>query len=244
MHLKNLALTQASENVDLALQARPESPEALKIRNDVERRRSIDRCWREPNDSWQRARSGRRRGRRTKFWRSNRGTRPPCGGRRGRSGAEHDGRALGVVEEARQACAGVDFAAAHDLLARFAPPHDLVEAERATVGEAIQQARKSLRDGSANPPTRWARRGPDSAADAGRTRALDGLTRKVPPVGGGVRGLANVWPSLTNPLAAVAAVVAVAAVATGLWLAPFGGESEGVALDTPKERFRSWCPDP
>ena len=237
MHLKNLALTQASESVDLALQARPESPEALKIRNDVERRRSIDRLLERAERLV--AEGAFREAARTsdEVLAIEPGHEAALRSKTRAERAEHDSRALGVVEEARQACAGGDFAAAHDLLARFAPPHDLVEAERATVGEAIQQARKSLRDGSANPPARWARPGPDSAADAGRTRALDGLTRKVPPVGGGVRGLANVWPSLTNPLAAVAAVVAVAAVATGLWLAPFGGESEGVALDTPKSGF-------
>ena len=237
MHLKNLALTQASESVDLALQARPESPEALKIRNDVERRRLIDRLLERAERLV--AEGAFREAARTsdEVLAIEPGHEAALRSKTRAERAEHDSRALGVVEEARQVCAGGDFAAAHDLLARFAPPHDLVETERATVGEAIQQARKSLRDGSANPLSRWARPGPDSAADAGRTRALDGLTRKVPPVGGGVRGLANVWPSLTNPLAAVAAVVAVAAVATGLWLAPFGGESEGVALDTPKSGF-------
>ena len=140
-HLANLALTRASESVEMALQLRPESPAALQIQRDIEIRQSIDR-WLEAAERHQ------------------------AGGEfteaaqaadevlkiepahetalRLKHDAEQAARAWAVLNGARRRCKAGDFAAARQMLEEFDEPHDLVKAELAKVEAAIQEALNAL----------------------------------------------------------------------------------------------------
>ena len=150
-HLKELALTQASESVDLALQLQPESPAALQLSRDIESRRAINR-WLE--EAEQQLASG-------EFVDAIRSahevlTIDPAHEAALRlkdriNTAARDHRARAAVDKARRKRTAGELAAAQKILAGFDEPHDLVAAELASVKKEIRELFESsveeVRDG-------------------------------------------------------------------------------------------------
>ncbi len=143
-HLADLALTKASESVDLALQLQPESPAAQQLRHDIETRRTINR-WLE--ESERQLASG-------EFTDAVRSvdevlTRDPAHeaaielkDRIGNAARDH--RARTTVDEARRRRSAGELAAAQELLEGFDDAHDLVAAELAGIKVEIRTKRESF----------------------------------------------------------------------------------------------------
>ena len=143
-HLEELALTKASESVDLALQLQPESSAAQQLRRDIETRRTINR-WLE--ESERQLGSG-------EFTAAVRSVdevltldaaHEAAIELKERIGnAARDRRARTTVDEARRRRSAGDLAAAQELLEGFDDANDLVAAELAGVKGEIQTRRESF----------------------------------------------------------------------------------------------------
>ena len=209
-HLANLALTRASESVEMALQLRPESPAALQIQRDIEIRQSIDR-WLEAAERHQ------------------------AGGEfteaaqaadevlkiepahetalRLKHDAEQAARAWAVLNGARRRCKAGDFAAARQMLEEFDEPHDLVKAELAKVEAAIQEALNAL---ESDAPRAGSAASQAAISEQSHSDTIDTSLLPPPVVEGEGRRQRSL--GVTIFLAVLAAVV----MSAGLWLASSG----------------------
>ena len=235
-HLANLALTRASESVEMALQLQPESPAALQIQRDIEIRQSIDR--------WLEAAERHHAG--GEFTEAAQAADEVLkiepvheAALRLKHDAEQAARAWAVVNGARRRCQAGDFAAARQMLQDFDEPHDLVKAELASVEAAIQKALNALgsdapRAGSA---TSQAATSAQSHSDTSFLPVSDRAptsepsdlaeTSLLPPPVAEGEGRRQRSLGVTISLAVLVAI----AVSAGLWLASSGTAPAGDVAD-------------
>ena len=235
-HLASLALTRASESVEMALQLQPESPAALQIQRDIEIRRSIDR--------WLKASERHHAG--GEFTEAAQAADEVLKieplhetALRLKHDAEQAARAWAVVNGARRRCQAGDFAAARQMLEEFDEPHDLVKAELASVEAAIQQALNALesdapRAGSgASQAATSAQSDSDTSllpiSDRAPTSELSDIaeTSLLPPPVAEGEGRRPRSLGVTISLAVLVAVV----MSAGLWLASSGTAPAGDVAD-------------
>ena len=256
-YLKDLALTKASESIDLALQTQPESPEGLRLRQDIETRRAI-------NDGLEEAEQRLAAGEFAEAMRSVEqvlAIEPAHAASlqlKDRIGsAEHDHRARTAVDEARRKRAAGELAAAQQILEGVDGPHELVEAELASVRRELRESFEAI----AGKVREGLEHGNLQDAQAQMHRALEALGAGRDPEPPDPRQQAATPPSaptgtlaLRSPVGApesaapappngerrgrttrmvglgAAAAVIVIVVSGGVWLASsiFGGEAPGV----------------
>ena len=143
-HLQDLALTRASESVDLALQLQPESAEAQQFRRDIETRRTTNR-------GLEQAERDLAAGEFDAALRSvlavlvtepGHDTAQQLHDRIGAAARDH--RVQAALNRARRERASGDLAAARKMLEDCGEPHDAVAAELAGIEAELQERRESF----------------------------------------------------------------------------------------------------
>ena len=190
-HLENTALTMASESVEAALQLQPASPAALRLRREIETRRTIHRHLEKAEKCLS---SG-------DFSGASDSVREVLAFDEGHAAAlklrdrvdavARDHRARAAVEAARAKRTAGELAAAQAILEGFDGTHDQISAELASVKAEIRQRRESFDALMAQARSHVERGNLHDARDPVR-QALDSLARVEPgPSAGSARQTAD-----------------------------------------------------